>query len=320
MGEETGRIPEALSRRLSVRFMKLRFTLQMLEDAHLPRYKNSALRGGMGQMLIAGNCILDRRCGKSREGYEGCPYEEECIVRRLMYARYRIQPPFATEGDSIGYSLFCPDYREEVPAGYELKFEMTLFGRLLVHLNPILQAISALGQAGLGGGHARFRILGIENSRREPILDGNNIYLSRYIPETLEDYVLRRLPHLTDDLTLRFRTPATLKHNGAFLEHFDPEVILNACARRLYMLDCFEGIDLPQVELEENPRLVSETAIHTVIPRYSSTQDSRIKLHGIRGEATLADVDTETKALLLAGEVMQIGKNVSMGFGKYVVA
>lgn len=379
---ESSRISKDLSERLSVRFMKLRFTLQMLEDAHLPRYKNSALRGGMGQMLIAGNCILDRRCGDRqkqkakkadideqivpandffgdeapgnngiKEGggsasgenaqkicrklatYNLCPYEEECIVRRLMYAKFRIQPPFASEGDSIGYSVFCPDYNEDVPAGYLLRFELTLFGRLLVHLNPILQAFHALGQAGLGAEHARFRIVAIENSRREPILDGTNIYLSRYVPETLESYVLRRLPHLSEKLTLRFRTPATLKHEREFLEHFDPEVILSACARRLYMLDCFEGIDQPQVavgevmdegENEENrvlhipvPRLVSETSIHTIIPRYSSTQSTRINLHGIRGGVELAEVSEETRILLAVGEVMQIGKNVSMGFGKY---
>ena len=378
---ERSRIPKAFSERLSLRFMKLRFTLQMLEDAHLPRYKSSAIRGGMGQMLLEGYCILDRRCGGRQKqnikvvkeavnppdqnagmGAAGesvyekaskvqepqgrkvnlrnedrslCPYEEECVVRRLMYAKFKIQPPFASEGDSIGYSVCCQDYREEFFAGDLLEFELTLFGRLLVHLNPILQAFTALGQAGLGAEHARFRIAAIANSRREPILDGTNIYLSRYVPETLESYVLRRLPHLSDRLTLRFRTPVTLKHNKEFLEHFDPEVILNACARRLYMLDCFEGIDRPQAavgEKEENgneeaqdlripvPRLVSETPIHTIIPRFSSTQETRIKLHGIRGEVILENVSEEAKILLAAGEVMQIGKNVSMGFGKSVLS
>ena len=326
MSNEAGRIPKEFSERLSVRFMKLRFTLQMIEDAHLPRYKSSALRGGMGQMLMAGNCILDRRCGRSKEGHENCPYEEECVVRRLMYAKFKIQPPFASEGDSIGYSVFCPDYREEFFAGELLEFELTLFSRLLVHLNPILQAFTALGQAGLGAEHARFRIAAIANSRREPILEGNDIYLSRYVPETLESYVLRRLPYLGDCLTLRFRTPVTLKHNREFLEHFEPGVILDACARRLYMLDCFEGIALPQLSAgdaeneKSRTQLVNETSIHTVIPRYSSTQDNRIKLHGIRGEAVLENVSEEARILLAAGEVMQIGKNVSMGFGKYMLS
>ena len=321
-----GRMPEEMSKRLSVSFMKLRFTLQMLENAHLPRYKNSALRGGMGQMLLSGNCILDRRCGNRQT----CPYDEECVVRRLMYAKYKIQPPFATEGDSIGYSVFCPDYREEFYAGDELYFELTLFGRLLVHLNPILQSFHALGQTGLGAGHARFRILSVENNQRVPILDGRNVYLSRYVPETLENYVLRRLPYISDDLTIHFRTPVSLKHNGGFLDHFEPEVILAACARRLYMLDCFEEIDLPMVAVGNSdsdreqpglpvPILSSETPIHSVIPRYSSTQESRIKLHGIRGEVHFSNVCEEARILLVAGEVMQIGKNVSMGFGKYVV-
>ena len=63
---------------LAVRYIKLHFTLLLTEDTVLPKSKVSALRGGMGEMLLRMNCVRDRNC-------ENCDFETECIVRRMMY-------------------------------------------------------------------------------------------------------------------------------------------------------------------------------------------------------------------------------------------
>jgi CRISPR/Cas system endoribonuclease Cas6 (RAMP superfamily) len=42
-------------------------------------------------------------------------------------------------------------------------------------------------------------------------------------------------------------------------------------------------------------------------------------LRGIRGSCRLSDVDRTAMALLLAGELLHIGKNTSFGFGRYTV-
>ena len=44
-------------------YIELDFYAEMLEDAILPENKVSALRGGMGQILLRQNCVSDRNCG-----------------------------------------------------------------------------------------------------------------------------------------------------------------------------------------------------------------------------------------------------------------
>ena len=64
-----------LEKRLNIPYIKLKFCLVVTEDAVLPRDKVSALRGGMGEMLLRQNCINNREC-------QTCRYKSPCIVHR----------------------------------------------------------------------------------------------------------------------------------------------------------------------------------------------------------------------------------------------
>ena len=102
---------------LKIRYVKLHYTIQLLEDCQLPMNKVSALRGGIGEMLLRSNCISDRDCEK-------CSFESECMVQRTMYSQYTIQPKGLSVGskDSIGYVIECEDYKTDFYAGDEIKF------------------------------------------------------------------------------------------------------------------------------------------------------------------------------------------------------
>ena len=63
---------------LDIRYVKLEFTLTFPNSCVLPISKASAIRGGMGEMLLRANCIRDRNC-------DNCDFVEECIVQRTMY-------------------------------------------------------------------------------------------------------------------------------------------------------------------------------------------------------------------------------------------
>ena len=62
---------------LQVRFIKLHFTVAFCGDSVLPRDKVSAIRGGIGEMLLRMNCVRDRQC-------ETCDFEKECTVQRIL--------------------------------------------------------------------------------------------------------------------------------------------------------------------------------------------------------------------------------------------
>ena len=70
---------------LDIPYINAVFGISFCKNSEVPRHKVSALRGGMGQKLLEKYCVGDRQC-------ETCSYEPECIVRRMMYAKYKIRP------------------------------------------------------------------------------------------------------------------------------------------------------------------------------------------------------------------------------------
>jgi len=55
------------------------------------------------------------------------------------------------------------------------------------------------------------------------------------------------------------------------------------------------------------------------VQRYSSTQDRKMILSGIKGIVQLDLIPDHIMPLLIAGELIHIGKNTSFGFGRYRV-
>lgn len=303
--------------RFSIRYIKLHYTIRFFEDTVVPKYKASALRGGMGEMLLRANCIRDRDC-------ENCDFESECLVRRILYSKMEIQPAFMTKGDSVGYVLECENYQTEFVAGEEIRFNLILFGKTIVYFSQILNAFYALGQMGLGKEHSRFEIVSVTNTMGEPVLRNGNIEMWRLGIHTVDDYVTYRRKQQganTEKVALKFQSPLTLKYQGEYLREFQIDAIYEAIRRRIYMLNCFEGI-VQEPHEEERPALpqIIEQSHHQVeVPRYSNHQQSKMILRGIEGKIEIEDPSEEIWNLLYAGELIHIGKNTSFGFGRYRV-
>lgn len=305
---------------LKIRYIKLHFKVTLQEDAVLPVNKVSALRGGMGEMLLRANCVRERKC-------DSCDFESECIVRRTMYSKYEIVPAFVHTNDSIGYILECENRDEEFYEGDSLEFQLILFGKSIVYFNQYLQAFFALGMEGIGKEHARYRIVSVTNTRNEPLLADGAVYMENYQVQTIDDYVRYRIDRIRRTKfqnRMVFHTPLTLKYQGAFLREYHMDAIWNAVLRRLYMLECFEGMentvyDIGGLKECMLPGIAGQKVHHASVPRYSSTQDRRMVLSGIEGFAQLDTIPDTLLPVFLAGELTHIGKNTSFGFGRYSV-
>ncbi len=303
-----------LEKYLQIKYLKLHFELQFLEDSVLPYQKASALRGGMGEMLLRMNCISDRDC-------VNCEYENECIVRRTMYSKMAIKPAFMHEGDSVGYVIECEDHNTEYASGDSLKFNLLLFGPAIVYFSQYLQAFQLLGMNGIGKNSAKFVIKRLTNTIGEDILAEHNIYIENVRPKPISEYVSYRIPKTADAARLIFHTPLSIKYQKEMIQSFDPEAILSSIERRIYMLNCYKGTDLERITINSHvPKLQYEEIKHIDVKRYSNRHESKIKLSGICGYADFEDIDETCKELLLAGELIHIGKNTSFGFGRYSFA
>lgn len=320
---------------LKIRYIKLHFTIRFQEDTELPINKVSALRGGMGEMLLRANCIRDRNC-------DACDFETECIVRRTMYSKMAIEPKFMSAGDSVGYVLECENYQTEFQAGDELTFNLILFGKTCVYFSQYLNAFYALGLSGLGKNRSHFRVTGITNSRNEPILDGNDIHMPAYHIQTVEDYVHFRTQQLLKNrraaegedvqaecapadkthgmsFDMKLQSPMSIKYRGQVLSALSAQAMAEAIARRIYILDCFEGIEASSLMPPDFilPQITDQQMHSVKVERYSFRKSEKMSFSGFEGIAHLAGITPESLSYLLAGELIHIGKNTSFGFGRY---
>ena len=301
-----------------IRYIKLHFTIEYMEDSIVPVYKASGLRGGMGEMLLRANCVRDRNC-------EACDFESECIVRRTMYSKMEIQPAFMSQGDSVGYVIECEDYRDYMNAGDQTEFVLMLFGKTICYFSQFLNAFYALGMNGLVKEQARFRIVSVTNSKRDPIMHGNDINMSRYEILKVSDYIRYRRKQLGEQSVtnrIKFQSPLAIKYRKVELTEFRIEAITEAACRRIYMLDCFEGIESYLMDREyinslPVPKVLSENHRESRIRRYSTRKENAMYLTGIEGELELENIPDELMDILIAGELVHIGKNTSFGFGRY---
>ena len=310
---------------LKIRYVKLHFTLQLLTEGQLPYNKASALRGGMGQALILTNCFKDENC-------PACDFREDCLVRRMMYPEMKIRPAFMKTQDSEGFIVECENHDEWFQQGDTLNFNLLLFGRSIAYFSQYLQAFYTLGMMGLGKDHLPFHIIRVTNTTGDTLVKEMDVFKEKFRVATIEEYVKYRLTSTemrsySDSASvyrLIFHSPLTLKYGGQMQKSFSPEAVLAAAERRLYILNCFEGrkenedfVRVPAID--HTPILQDQYVFGENVKRYSGTHHSKVTFSGIRGWCELANLDDTALTLLLAGELVHIGKNTSFGFGRYTL-
>ena len=291
---------------------ELSYQRDLVEDSRLPMNKVSAIRGGIGEMLLRANCIRDRNCGE-------CDFESECIVRRTIYSQFEEKPKFVTSGESAGYVLECENYEVEFQRGDILEFQLLLFGKTIIYFSQFVQAIYQFGRVGIGKEHSCYEIAYIRNTQGKDILKRQDICMDQCKVLTLWDYIQYRQKQCSDRKNrIRFKTPVTLKDQGNFQQSLSMEAVLPAVLRRIYIMDCFEGLGCEELHWDEGlPGVLQETSHPITVNRYSSTQNQKMPLRGIKGEMLLSGISEKLLPILLAGEILHIGKNTSFGFGRY---
>lgn len=301
--------------RLTIPYVKLKFKIIFSENAILPKEKVSALRGGMGEMLLQQNCVMEQNC-------MNCPFEEDCIVSRTMYTQMKKKPEFMQGKDSVGYLLECEDHHEEIQAGEGFFFFLTLFGKNIVYFSQYLQAFYRLGISGLGKYAAKFYISEIINQKGAAILRNNQVNMGNYEISTVYEYAAEKAKNLRESgltNTLVFHTPLCLKYQGQYIQKFYSEPIFSALFRRIMMLDYFVENYLNMPTLSGYPVINKEKSYVYTINRFSSTHNSRVTLKGLKGSVQFEEIPEELLLYLFAGEIMHIGKNTSFGFGRYTL-
>lgn len=299
----------------NIRYSKIKITFQFAEDTTMPKNKVSAIRGGMGEMLLRQYCLSDRDCEK-------CKFKDDCTVPRIFYHPLKIKPEYVTTGESLGYIIECENKKTKFSEGDKLNVNIILFGNVIIYFSQILQALYMLGMYGIGKFKSKYNIVDISNEKGQQILQEGAVNNNKIIINTVEDYIKENIKKidLSQKILVKFYTPLSQKYRGQWMNEFDGQALTEAAMRRIYLLNCMEGNEVEKPYLESDfPKVEMQKVNCVKVERYSNTHKSHIALHGITGECLLSNVSEEALKYLIAGQLVHIGKNTSMGFGEYAV-
>lgn len=300
----------------NIRYVYLRIVLKMKESGHLPKDKESAIRGCIGNELMEAHCDSDGNC-------KSCDHRDACVVQKVMYSPFIIKPDFVTTGESIGYVIECDDKKTFFHDGERLQFKIILFGQSLECAGVMLNAIRKAGERGLGKDSVNYYLEYACDGRENVIYENDCFHKDRLAVDCISDYVKKRKEEIGagEDIRITFMTPTTIKYQKSFIDAFNPEAVLQSMARRIYMLNCFVGNDIeyPYVMVEDLPTLGDENSHLESVRRYSERKNEMMTLRGLCGYMEMSDVNERMLDVILACELTHIGKNTSFGFGKYEV-
>jgi hypothetical protein len=310
------------------------FTWRAQEDARLPRFKGSVVRGAWGQAFKRIVCVRpDGQCEpcavRQRCSYpyvfETSPPPDVPAFRRQRYAPhpYVLEPPL--------------DEKEHYAAGESVTFGLLLLGRAVLSLPHVILAAEWAGRAGIGRGRARFALETVRT--REAHGESSVIYdgaSRRFLWEPrelrLDELVRVRQQRFhappTDRVRLRFLTPTRVRAGGDLQGELPFDLLIRSLLRRLWQLVLVHGDDVPTLDhraLLDRARSVP-TVRHALLwrdwERYSHRQRTKMRLGGLIGEVEYA-LDAEARAellpLLFAGELLHVGSGTTFGLGRYEI-
>lgn len=300
---------------------RYRFDFRMHDELRLPDFAGSLLRGQFGAALRRTACMTRART------CDGCPLLATCPYPAIFDApappthslqKFSSVPnPYVIEPPPLGTRL--------IAAGDTLSFVMVLVGRAREQLPLIVFSLQRAVRHGLGRRRARGELAEIFHQS----LDGGQSVWDAHSGHVLAHEASVPLPSFAPcrEALLEIVTPLRLQDNGrpAAGDALSPRRLLTALMRRASLLFEFHaGLPGPGEAAREGARLAEslESLRHLTWhdwTRYSSRQKREMTLGGVMGSWTLRGDLTPLLPWLWLGQWLHVGKNATMGMGRYTL-
>lgn len=293
---------------MNIPYKIINLTLVAETEIKLPDFKGSAFRGGFGNVLRKITCVLKRLdCTE-------CPLKLKCIysyifetppepqAEVLNMSKYEKVPhPFVFEPPETKKRVFFPDD--------EIYLKIVLIGKAIEYAPYFVFSLSELGKTGIGKGRGFFRIKEVFSTNlREISLENSSLYKS------------------SNHITIKAITPIRIKYNRDLVRKLEFHILVRSLLRRLSLLYYFHvkkekmALDIKTlIEQAKTIRIIKDNTHWYDWERYSSRQNSRMKLGGVVGQITYQGDITPFMPYLKAGEIFHVGKATSFGLGKYEI-
>jgi len=298
---------------MKIRHHKYRLKIEFETAATFDIYPTFIMRSILGMELRNLTCLFkDRKC-------ENCDLNSHCAYSWLfetpidksnnfMTGRNRAPHPFV-----FGTDAGLNEDKKEI------NLELTLFGKAIDYFPYIYYALSKAGEKGVLKKRTKFKIVDI-TSGPHSILKQDGSINTKVTPNewSLNDDEQKKESNIKID----FKTPYRLKKNGKYVSTFEYPDIINSISRRVKILTSLYGehdINNEHIEVT-TPHKTGKQLFWTELTHYSSRQNRAMKLGGVVGSMEIEGSFTQKEmSLLKAGEIFNIGKNISFGLGRVLV-
>jgi CRISPR-associated endoribonuclease Cas6 len=302
-------------------YLRLRCTLRAEEEALLPSFKGSMLRGAFGRALRKSVCVMG-----PEQPCETCGLRAACLYTRLFETFIESEPPPFLRGQTAAPRPFvfeAEDERRRFAPGDRLRFDLLLFGSAVGLQTLAAVAVARMAGRGLGERRRRFAV---EEIAFEDAAGGFRPLLSadRPRPEELAPPLLPPRDGLPEgSITLRFRTPVRLKAGGQLLRGLGFRGLVFRMLARVLELAHFFG-DRAAIDWQiqsflrqaEGVRVVEQSFAWKDVKRYSARQGTEMSLGGFVGSMRLAGDLAPFAPLLRTAEIVHVGKGTTFGLGR----
>ncbi|WP_054030899.1 CRISPR system precrRNA processing endoribonuclease RAMP protein Cas6 [Desulfatitalea tepidiphila] len=301
------------------------FNCRFQNDARLPVFKGSTLRGVFGRALKQVVCALRRQecptCLLKKQCLYPSVFEPELLDDTGVYGKSVPPHPFVIQPPDDEHA----DYPKEAP----FQFNLLLFGEANMRLPYFIYAMDRMGRIGIGKR--------IDGARGAYLLEsvrcnGLTIYTSRdqKISESPPLAALAPYPAGQDHssagrTTLTFHTPLRLKHQNHLSTDLPFHVLVRAMLRRISSLMAHFNGGEPQldytglVQRAQVVKTVQSTLVWEDWRRYSLRQEQAMLLGGLKGSITYEGALDEYQPLIDFCAKVHLGKQTTFGLGRYTV-
>ena len=309
-----------------MKFSKYRFIIKPEKELILPPYKGSTIRGGFGHVLRSALCV------ERQTECADCVNKNGCIYSYIFETSVTLIGENGGRNEEIPHPFIIEpplDKRQHYGINNRLEFDLIIIGRAVDYYPYLIFAFEELGRRGLGKNNGKYsldKVISFNNNQKFLIYDGESHVKDEF--HVIDSVDLFREAEKLDykKITFHFLTPTRIKYNGKYVSDINFEIIIRNLLRRLSSLSeshCDEKWVLDWKDLinnaKENVRTVSSNLKWHDWERYSSRQDSRIKMGGFMGEITFEGDFLEFMPFIILGEYLHMGKGTVYGLGKYEI-
>jgi hypothetical protein len=286
----------------AIPYLRLHMTLEAEEEAFLPPYQGSMLRGAFGHALRRTACTMG-----PKQPCASCPLRRACAYTRLFEPYIEGEPPPFLRGVDQAVRPYVFEPRSQggrLEPGDPLHFDLLLFGQAADLQAYALLAVERMARSGLGARRARFRLIRAEATAPALAPGGPLLPPGPVACRLLTPLRVKVRDHLSDRPTFRDLAFNMLRRILELAHFHVPGAAIDWSFRAF--LNRAEGV-----------RMVSAGLRWHDWERWSQRQQKLMKLGGIVGELVLEGEEIAPFLPLLSiAEVVHVGKGATFGLGK----